>query len=321
MRRSELAAPSINAALVRPISPGGNYSAAKASGLLVQWLDDLYLLTNWHVATGRRWMTSEERSLWTSEHPGSIAWASNKDSYAPSALDVSIPLSGGLYSLAQIELDDLADPPNRVDLGGPDGGDLPHSYAWDDPTDIFPMGVEQPGRDCVCLHLAPSVRHWQNIISGIAGEEVRLGYEVSEIGIDHNPRVSDRVFVVGYPRSIGSDHSLPPVWTGGSIATEPDRSWKGPRFLIDARTREGQSGSAVIAYAPANGGLPDRHQVLGIYSGRIDAEADIGSVWLLDDLIKRLVEGTDRPRSRRLSPGTEDRGVLKDLDLSGSREP
>ena len=59
-------------------------------------------------------------------------------------------------------------------------------------------------------------------------------------------------------------------------------------FLIDCRTRKGQSGSPVIRYR--NGGGYVAHdndievvsplsQFLGVYSGRINEDSDLGTVW------------------------------------------
>jgi hypothetical protein len=62
-----------------------------------------------------------------------------------------------------------------------------------------------------------------------------------------------------------------------------------PTFLIDCRSRQGQSGSAVISHR--NGGsvaMTDGStsifggpvtRFLGIYSGRVNAESDLGIVW------------------------------------------
>lgn len=62
-----------------------------------------------------------------------------------------------------------------------------------------------------------------------------------------------------------------------------------PIQLIDCRTRQGQSGSPVLAYraggsvALANGGSAifsgPVECFIGIYSGRINAESDLGVVW------------------------------------------
>jgi hypothetical protein len=72
-----------------------------------------------------------------------------------------------------------------------------------------------------------------------------------------------------------------------------------PIFLIDCRSRQGQSGSAVISYRP--GGMVAMEEggsaifygpvsrFHGIYSGRINNESDLGIVWKAS-AIKELVD-------------------------------
>ncbi|WP_284762118.1 trypsin-like peptidase domain-containing protein [Arthrobacter sp. efr-133-R2A-63] len=100
-------------------------------------------------------------------------------------------------------------------------------------------------------------------------------------------RPTDRVYVLGYPASTTDYSPTMPIWTAGSVANEVN-SGREERFLIDSRTRKGQSGSPVISYrretyVDGNGGLdgtlPEEGRLLGVYSGRTDDESDIGSVW------------------------------------------
>jgi hypothetical protein len=99
--------------------------------------------------------------------------------------------------------------------------------------------------------------------------------------------VTDRVWVVDYPASVGKHVPTTPIWTGGSVAGEPEIGLDN-RFFIDSRTRTGQSGSPVIVhrqsrYLDEDGGLgerlPEKAILLGVYSGRTDEKSDIGSVW------------------------------------------
>lgn len=110
---------------------------------------------------------------------------------------------------------------------------------------------------------------------------------------------ADTVSVVGFPFGIRSGGALA-VWATGHIATEPDIDHDGkPIFLIDCRARQGQSGSAVIAHraggmvaledgssAMFNGPVT---RFLGIYSGRINIESDLGIVWKAK-VIKELID-------------------------------
>jgi hypothetical protein len=96
------------------------------------------------------------------------------------------------------------------------------------------------------------------------------------------------VSVVGFPFGLTAGGSLA-VWATGFVATDPDIDYGNlPVFLIDCRSRPGQSGSAVIAHRTGGavateqgvrvgGGVMTRF--LGIYSGRVNAESDLGFVW------------------------------------------
>jgi len=96
------------------------------------------------------------------------------------------------------------------------------------------------------------------------------------------------VSIVGFPFGITAGGYLA-VWATGFVATDPAIDFGDlPVFLIDCRSRQGQSGSAVIAHRTGGavateqgvmvgGGTMTRF--LGIYSGRINAESDLGFVW------------------------------------------
>lgn len=100
---------------------------------------------------------------------------------------------------------------------------------------------------------------------------------------------ADAVSVVGFPFGLTGGGALA-VWATGFVASEPEIDLNDlPKFLIDCRSRPGQSGSPVIAYrsggmvamedgsSAAFGGPVTRF--LGIYSGRIHPESDLGIVW------------------------------------------
>jgi hypothetical protein len=100
---------------------------------------------------------------------------------------------------------------------------------------------------------------------------------------------SEGVSIVGFPFGITGGGAFA-IWTRGFIASEPDIDLNDlPSFLIDSRTRPGQSGSPVISYSSggptpmANGGLAFMNgpvsNLLGVYSGRINDQSDLGIVW------------------------------------------
>jgi len=100
---------------------------------------------------------------------------------------------------------------------------------------------------------------------------------------------STAVNIIGFPFA-KSSHAGIGIWARGTIASEPDLDYEDwPRFLIDSRTRKGQSGSPVVFYAPSGFTLLKSGttsyfsspitQLLGVYSGRINEESDLGIVW------------------------------------------
>jgi hypothetical protein len=105
---------------------------------------------------------------------------------------------------------------------------------------------------------------------------------------------SSPVNIIGFPFGLTAG-GLFAVWTRGFVASEPDVDFNDlPLFLVDARTRQGQSGSPVIAYS-AGGMTPMADgstavfagslvNLLGVYSGRVNEESDLGLVWKLSAL-------------------------------------
>jgi len=103
-------------------------------------------------------------------------------------------------------------------------------------------------------------------------------------------QLSEPLNIIGFPFGVTSGGALG-IWVRGFIATDialdsDDR----PCFLVDSRTRSGQSGSPVIAFSPAgaathvaSGGLAtlahDLEEFFGVYSGRINEKSDLGIVW------------------------------------------
>lgn len=114
-------------------------------------------------------------------------------------------------------------------------------------------------------------------------------YDPLQPGPDILVGPADSVSVIGFPFGLTAGGALG-IWATGFLASEMAVDFNGlPIFLIDCRGRPGQSGSPVIAYrsggmvAMADGGSAGFagpvSRFLGIYSGRINAESDLGIVW------------------------------------------
>ena len=149
----------------------------------------------------------------------------------------------------------------------------------------IPRWVEHPrlaGQvDCVALPLRSL-------------EEVKLyPYSLDEPAHKLKLGPAETVSVVGFPFGLRS-HGSCAIWATGFIATEIGIDHEQlPQFLIDCRSRPGQSGSPVIAHRP--GGMTPLMQertfastplteLLGVYSGRVNEESDMGIVWKKDAL-------------------------------------
>lgn len=124
-------------------------------------------------------------------------------------------------------------------------------------------------------------------------------YDLNNTGPDVFVGPADSLSVVGFPFGIQAGGSLA-VWATGFMASEPDIDFNDlPVFLIDCRSRQGQSGSAVIAYRSGGSvAMQDGStamfsgpitKFLGIYSGRVNTESDLGIVWKAS-AIKELVD-------------------------------
>lgn len=122
-----------------------------------------------------------------------------------------------------------------------------------------------------------------------------LPLEPKDAAYGTDPRfwVTDDVYTVGYP--FGLDHGcLWPIWIRGTVASEPALyfPYKGeeyPLFLVDSRTRPGQSGSPVFLRRrhftdeTSDDVLP-RFRLIGIYSGRLNEESELGFAWHIGEL-------------------------------------
>jgi S1-C subfamily serine protease len=117
------------------------------------------------------------------------------------------------------------------------------------------------------------------------------------------------VFIVGYPDGLVTGPMLP-LWMRGTIASEPAMGLHDgtffPAMLIDARTRRGSSGSAVMRHRAEDTlvkktdnsyGLTigSHSELVGVYSGRTHKDSDLGFVWRIDEvdaICKDGVNGT-----------------------------
>lgn len=124
-------------------------------------------------------------------------------------------------------------------------------------------------------------------------------YDLSGPTFDIQIGPGEPISVIGFPFGLKGGGVFG-IWSTGFVATEPEVDYDDlPVMLIDCRTRQGQSGSPVIAYkGPGSTTLSPQGlrkgpiwRFIGIYSGRVNNESDLGMVWkasAIDELIKSI---------------------------------
>ena len=136
---------------------------------------------------------------------------------------------------------------------------------------------------------------------GLHGSQVAaFPFDLALAEFDMVLRVAMPVSIIGFPFGLAAGGRWP-IWKTGHVATDPDVDYDGrPSFLIDATTRGGMSGSPVVAriFGPYESSTKlavfstaPATRFLGVYSGRIHQDADVGRVWrpsVIKDILKRV---------------------------------
>ena len=149
--------------------------------------------------------------------------------------------------------------------------------------DGSPYWIEHPGlganADIVALNLS-----WGNDVTRYP---YFLKTDLDSVNLVIGP--AETVSVIGFPFGLSLRGKFP-LWATGFLAHKMTLvTAESPMFIIDCPTRQGQSGSPVIAFRPSG----FRHkkdckivttisankawEFLGVYSGRINAESDLGT--------------------------------------------
>ena len=109
--------------------------------------------------------------------------------------------------------------------------------------------------------------------------------------------VAQDVSIVGFPYGLMGGFDLR-LWVRGTIASESEIPFTVddqdlPLFLVDARTREGQSGSPTLLVRPPYTPVPrpdntfaysamPMSKLIGVYTGRLREDSDLGIVWRIE---------------------------------------
>jgi hypothetical protein len=249
---------SLPSLLIQPCANGNVLSSA--TGFAVIEAGSPHLVTNLHVVTGRD--TETDRLL---SQTGAV----------PDALRI---FHHSALVRGQAGAWCVSDEPLFTENGAPRWlahparsiKDTEHPTEYD--VDIAALPLLYAPEDAVALH--PVDLSWAD-----ADVLVAPGLPVS---------------IIGYPFGRAGGGFFP-IWKTGHVASDPDAHWSGRYFLVDATTREGMSGSPVLYRSPgmyqrSDGAiiLGAANRLMGIYSGRIQDNSEIGIVWQ-PQLIREVV--------------------------------
>jgi Trypsin-like peptidase domain len=257
---------------VKPTVNGEELSIA--TGFLYQHNGRAFLITNYHVVSGRHPETG--RVL----HPSG---------YCPDSIVLDVATDAGKHEQS---------------------GKRITKWEW---RTLSLFSEAEPAKHIWTEHPEHGSRFDAVAIPFPGAEDTRItAANADSLGLD-KIRVypSMEAFVLGYPLGMSGGAHFP-IWKRATIATEPDFDLDGlPRFYIDTATRKGMSGAPVYAqevgyWLPE--GESDQSKALigkgrrfvGVYSGRLGADdefkAQLGIVWkesALISLIESALAGSD----------------------------
>lgn len=227
-------------------------SLMTATAFVVSRNDQFFLVTNWHVLAGRIPETNQPT------HPSAAI---------PDTVRIAHHSKGRLGSWQLVE----------EQLYKPDGSPRWLEHAQGKVIDVvaLPLSNIPPAIDVFPLDLV-----------------------LADADLIPQPAMS--VSIIGFPFGLSAGGARP-IWKTGHIATDPDIDFDGrPSFLIDATTRNGMSGSPVVVRSAGGhisrsgnyilaGGITTKF--LGIYSGRIRDDVELGRVWrpkVLEEILARV---------------------------------
>lgn len=225
---------------------------SSATGFVVAKNDRHFLITNWHVVSGRHPETNKVISP-----TGGI----------PDELWIMHHVKGGLGTWG----------PFSIPLYDASGSALWLGHSRGHIVDVVALPLDP---------LPTQVRVYP----------MRL--ELAHVNLLPEPGMP--VFIIGFPLGISVAGALP-VWKTGHIASDHDIDYANkPAFLIDATTRGGMSGAPVVVRLTGGYNTTDDCYImssgpttrfLGVYSGRVLDDSEIGIVWrptVIDDVLRNV---------------------------------
>lgn len=218
---------------------------SKATGFIIETFSEdrpeLHLVTNWHVVSGRNSDTDELLDKKTGAIPDSIRIYHH-----------SSKSEGGWVVKTE-------------SLYSSDGDVLWKEHPKGRYIDVALLPLTEISDD---IAIYPFERHCR--------------FDNAEV------KPSRSVSIIGFPFGLKTNGQWP-IWKTGHIASDIEFDYDDrPAFLIDATTRQGMSGSPVVLRIFGEYFLKDGSLIktprgitmfLGIYSGRIHKDSEIGRVW------------------------------------------
>ena len=227
---------------------------ADATGFFCEYRRRTFLVTNWHVVSGRHYQTN--KPLHRSQAlPGKLAVHSH---ISKTVVPISAPESSTSFYL---EL-----------------------YAENDRPAWFEHPLFGRNVDVVAIDVSTRLPECDRLYRINIEEELDRKLKLA---------VMDQAFVTGYPLQASTTPNSLPIYKSGTIASEPRVFDSEPRIYIDGKTKTGMSGSPVmvkVADQP-NGALAlvgiysgrDRQE-------RSEFEAELGIVWPYRECLVPILE-------------------------------
>jgi len=240
-----------------------------ATGFLCGFRKRIFLVTNWHVLSGRNFETK-------SPIHSSLA--------LPGSIDIAL-------TVLTFQGEEFYKPKRtlieNVQLYGGDENPLYRAHP-----------EHNNNLDVSCLELTDQLNNFEEIRRSLFDCE-------TEIDKHSNLSVMDQVFIVGYPLKTSTTPNEYPIHKSATVASEPDAYTK-PLFYVDGKTKQGMSGAPVlkkqtIKIVKNSSGFEvteGRIDLIGIYSGRDsssqeEAEAELGLVWHFRESVIPILESYD----------------------------
>jgi hypothetical protein len=232
------------------IQINGNEPLGTATGFIVEKENKHYLITNWHVVSGLNPKTGETLSPKGKTPDALLIWHHGKQ-------------LGTWKRKREMLVDDTG------------------NKRW----------LEHKKGKLIDIAALP--------LEAVTDDIQIYSLDLSLAEVNMVPEVAMPVSIIGFPVGLTSAGFLP-IWKTGHIASEPNLNYQNePLFLIDATTRGGMSGSPVVlrmsgGYKTRDGNTimsssGYRTRFLGIYSGRLPRDSEIGRVWrpeLINEILK-----------------------------------